>query len=524
MMNLPAFETIQRMAFYKYHAFTKHTPAKLYSERWYLDWENQPNPFRHYLGAAVIPLPPPQKPTPVEFFHPVPPAPQPWDLQQIAQLLYYSMAISAWKEVKSHGARWSLRVNPSSGNLHPTETHLVTCGVNGLADGVYHFRVDTFALEQRALGDVRGLLKSLHYHTSLSASPVTFLLSSIFWREAWKYRDRAFRYCHHDLGHAMAAVCEALAGLGHTPQYRHRFDDAAIAERFGLTDSDECPGVLIGTSPWEPFDWGSASHTMPQFTGQPNALSEDAIAYSSIEQVYEATRTAIPQPASLPDPPALREGEGVALNRVTHSRDDLWTLIRRRRSGVDFDGQTELDAAELGAILYRATESYPGDVADFRHGEGGNFLVHLFLYVHRVNGIQPGVYYYDRRSHTLFVVEYGDARRAAAGLSLGQAIAADSAFAVSMIADFPRAVSLWGERAYRAVHLEAGAIGQGLYLGAEAVGVQGTGIGAFFDDDVNRFLKLPSGMEVIYHFTVGGAVDDPRIQVCKSYEFEDEPS
>lgn len=523
-MSEPTFDTIQQMAFYRYHAFTKHTQAKLYSDRWYLDWENQPNPFRRYLGAEEIPLPPPEPPEPVDYFHSEPPAPRPWDVQQVAQLLYYSMAISAWKEVKSHGARWSLRVNPSSGNLHPTETHLVACGVKGLEDGVYHFRVDTFTLERRAKGDTRGLLKQLHEQTGLPLSPATVLLSSIFWREAWKYRHRAFRYCHHDLGHAVAAVCEALRGLGHTPQYRHRFNDASMAELFGLTESDEHPGAIIGCCSSEPIDLGTATGSTLSFVGQPNALSEDAISYSSIEQVYEATCTAIPQPAPLPEPQALREGERIVLTHELRVRDDLWTLVRRRRSGVDFDGQTALDAAELGAILSRATESFPGDVADFRHEEGGNFLVHLFLYVHRVDGIQPGVYYYDRRAHELVAVEYGDAKRAAAGLSLGQAIAADSAFAVSLIADFRRAAYRWGERAYRAVHLEAGAIGQGLYLGAEAVGVQGTGIGAFFDDDVNHFLKLPPGMEVIYHFTVGGAVDDPRIQVCKSYDFEADPA
>ncbi len=146
--------------------------------------------------------------------------------------------------------------------------------------------------------------------------------------------------------------------------------------------------------------------------------------------------------------------------------------------------------------------------------------MHLFIFVHRVDGIDSGIYYYDRAAHGLVVQERGDVRGLAARLALGQEIAGDSAFAVAMMADFPAAVRLFGERAYRVVHVEAGAIGQGLYLGAEAAGVSGTGIGAFFDDDVSFTLKVPTGLETLYLFTVGGGLDDPRIQVCKSYDFE----
>jgi nitroreductase len=86
-----------------------------------------------------------------------------------------------------------------------------------------------------------------------------------------------------------------------------------------------------------------------------------------------------------------------------------------------------------------------------------------------------------------------------------------------MIANFSLAFSLLGEIGYRAIHFEAGRIGQALYLGSESLNYNSTGIGAFFDDDVNRFLQLREGYEVIYHFAMGKAIPDRRIRTLDGY-------
>ena len=100
----------------------------------------------------------------------------------------------------------------------------------------------------------------------------------------------------------------------------------------------------------------------------------------------------------------------------------------------------------------------------------------------------------------------------AAGLSLGQDLAGNACVAFSMIGDFDRAVLLYGDRGYRYVHFEAGAIGQRLYLAAEAMGLGATGIGAFYDDQVNSYLQLdPKQGQVVYHFAIGHPIPDPRI-------------
>ena len=513
-------------AFYGYHCFTKHTAQKLYANRHFLDWANQPDPFRHYEGAPVVSLPTPIRPEPRDYFRldQGKNSPEPMTLQTVADLLYYSMAISAWKEVPGRNIRWPLRVNPSSGNLHPTETHLIARGIRDLPDGCYHFRVDEFTLEMRYRGKVDSILGALADRCQLPASMLTVLLTSIFWREAWKYQDRAFRYCHHDIGHAVACVAEALTGLGYAAQYCHCFDDDSVSGLFGLSDTDERPGVLLCAGPpVGDLDAGRPA-TGPRFVGQPNQLSEQIVPYESIDQVYEATRLADAADRSAPVKLMAKTDQQIPLGSESDGGNDFWHVVRTRRSGVGFDGRSGITLGKLGTVLRRATVSIGGDVMDYHPDRGGHFFVHLFLYVHRVAGLEPGVYYYDRVDHLLNRLHAGDVRRLAKQLSLQQNIAGDSALAVSMIADLSSAYGAFGERAYRAVHLEAGYIGQGLYLGAEAIGTNATGIGAFFDDEVNQTLGLPPGFEAVYHFTIGKALPDDRVRQKKAYWFESDES
>ena len=110
-------------------------------------------------------------------------------------------------------------------------------------------------------------------------------------------------------------------------------------------------------------------------------------------------------------------------------------------------------------------------------------------------------------------IKAGDQRVAAAGLSLGQDLAGNACVAFSMIGDLERAARAHGDRGYRYVHFEAGAIGHRLYLAAEALGLGATGIGAFYDEEVHRYLHVtPEQGQVVYHFAIGYPVPDPRLQ------------
>jgi len=483
------------MTWREYHERTKHSAESLRRNQHGLDWENMPDPFRHYEGVPVLDLPadPPSPEIPAlavlqgEYGSTLA-ADGP---EFLSQLLYYSAAISASKVVPTTGYKYALRVNPSSGNLHPTEFHFVTRGLKQWPDGLYHYRPSSHMAEQRATGDLKLMVGN---------GPIVFVLTSIAWREAWKYQDRAYRYCLHDIGHAWQSLalaarameCETFA-YGHFPD-----DEVAQACRFS---EDEWPMLLveIRNAPVREPDAGETVW----YGGLPNVLSKERIAYPRINSIHEATKLG---GGILPDQTA-RTGSGeIELPAPASSGRAFGEISRTRRSALDFRGGAEsMTLAELSAILAVTAQPLSADFANVR-------FVQLYLYAHRIDGLSPGVYRYWPEHAQLELIRSGDQRVAAAGLSLGQDLAGNACVAFSMIADIDGAVRSHDDRGYRYVHFEAGAIGQRLYLAAEALGLGATGIGAFFDDEVHHYLNLGRGQgQVVYHFAIGYPIADPRI-------------
>src|ERR1019366_8903251 len=153
---------------FAYHDAAKHTYQSVRRNAHFLDWRNQPDPFRTYEGAPTITLlPGPDFPSAgtfeamaalserTEMFDGDNSRDQEQillDVNWLSRFLWHSMAVSAWKKAPSGGHHYSLRVNPSSGNLHPTETYLALRGFAGVGDGLYHYRADRHALELRSPG------------------------------------------------------------------------------------------------------------------------------------------------------------------------------------------------------------------------------------------------------------------------------------------------------------------------------------------------------------------------------------
>jgi len=243
------------------------------------------------------------------------------------------------------------------------------------------------------------------------------------------------------------------------------------------------------------------------FGGQPNRLSEKQERYPSIARIHAATKLSTDAAV-----PSLGQSEtpgqgGISLPpRVSTSRS-FGDVVRARRSALDFRGGGEsISFSQLATVLSTAQQRLFADFATAR-------FVHLYLYVHRVDGLTPGVYRYWPEQAELEKIKEGDQRLVAAALSLGQDLAGNACVAFSMIGDFESAARSYGDRGYRYVHFEAGAIGQRMYLASEALGLRATGIGAFFDDKVNRYLDLsPELGQVVYHFAIGYPVPDPRLE------------
>jgi SagB-type dehydrogenase family enzyme len=550
-------------AVYRYHDGTKHHFNRFARSLGYLDWASQPNPFRSFAGAPVFPL----YPAPSADANVYAPRSitydslcdsdqiEPVTAAAIGDVLRHALGLSAWKQF--HTSRWSLRVNPSSGNLHPTEAYLVCGGLRGLAGvpAVYHYAPDRHALELRCTFDQNVWMSAFALRATEDKSEyeertdiLLVALTSIHWRESWKYGERAFRYCQHDLGHAIAAVAIAAALVGWRAALLPGWSHRSIASLTGIDrDEDfvdaerEEPGCVIavaGTHAADALPDGGnglvAAIRNGTWSGRANQLSADHVQWTFIDEVARETSAFAKAPA---DKRVLAPFADVAegIDRQVDAR----AIILKRRSALAFDGHSSIGRDLFFRMLSRVL---PGRDAPW------NILwwtprVHLALFVHRVDDVGPGLYVLARDADGIdrlkaacgreFLWEQahdnlpfmclarGDARALAARLSCDQDIAADGFFSLAMIADFTASLDAYGAAFYRNLFWETGAVGQALYLEAEAAGGRATGIGCFYDDPVHDVLGLPGhAFQSFYHFAVGMPVDDPRLTTQPGYAWE----
>jgi SagB-type dehydrogenase family enzyme len=555
----------------RYHDSTKHHFNRFARSLGYLDWATQPDPFRRYAGAPLRALSHEPLAGDVAYaalFTAGVPA-RPITDHSIGEFLRCSMGLSAWKQYGQ--SRWALRVNPSSGNLHPTEAWIVRGG------RVSHYAPREHALEDRCLFDSSvGPLRSAD--AGEAADPFLVALTSIIWREAWKYGERAFRYCQHDTGHAIGALRLSAAMLGWHLRLLPEWSDAQIAALLGLDREEdfgeaereeaECvalvsrPGFGIRDSGFDPNVLIEAARHATWF-GHANRLSSGTVDWPVIDDVTAATRypgTGEPrtsEPGTIdPRTTEPRTTEPRTTEPRTTEPPAARTIILQRRSALAFDPRGMLTREGFLAMLARLRPGAPPGSPSRTPARWGGPpwdaidwapLVHLVLFVHRVEDMTPGIYAClrdpavldewkalmrpeflweaDTRSPVeppgLFLLVPIDAGRTANRVSCDQDIAEDGFFALAMMARFEQPLAERGEWFYRRLFWECGLIGQVLYLEAEAAGGRATGIGCYYDDPVHDLLGLSGhAWQSLYHFSMGLPVEDTRLTSEPGYEWE----
>ena len=368
------------------------------------------------------------------------------------------------------------------------------------------------------------------------------VLTSIHWREAWKYGERAFSYCQHDLGHAIAAMAIAanIAGWQTTlaPSWPHARIAALaglIATRISSKRSVRSPAacsssraMLSRRSILDADDQLSAAVQNGRWQGRASQLSEDHVQWTFIDEIAAATRDdGRPAALSAADAPrrvrlaraarlARRAELALAHPPAAQCRGVRWGIIDRPARPSSHPGRRDAGSdRSMGALWWQPQ-------------------IHLAVFVHRVEGLEPGLYLLVREetaieplrhairpdflwepidgARSLFLVARGDCRGLARRLSCDQEIAADGFFSLGMIARFDDSLAQFGPSFYRHLFWESGVVGQVLYLAAEAAGARATGIGCFYDDPVHDVLGLRGhAFQSLYHFTIGMPVEDRRL-------------
>jgi len=549
-----------------YHVRTKHHFNRYARSLGYLDWANQPDPFRRFEGASLIRLPllksdeEPLSPAYDAIYQPGAVPSQPLSVRAISRFLELALGLSAWK--KAGASEWALRNNPSSGNLHPTEGYVLLPQVEGLdlQSGLYHYASKEHGLELRA-----GYPPDHGARLLAAFPPDAFLfgLTSVHWREAWKYGERAFRYCNHDVGHAIGSARIAAATLGWQMALLDGADQNQVARLLGTHRTDDfgevepehpdCLAVI-----WPSDSPRSDAQAVPLFLdetaitsvasgpwhGKANLLSrEHGVHWGAIDEAAEASWKTAVEHRTIQLPQSQVPPKTLHASCVTN---DAGAIIRQRRSAVSFDARTSISAATFFHILHRVMpradqpqlhRPMPWDVLPWEPA------IHLMLFVHRVEGLAPGLYVLVRDPKKLPLLQQsmnpelewtpvpgcpadlslywllqGDAQRLAAQVSCQQGIAGDSAFSLGMLSEFEGRLRQGGAWWYPRLFWESGLVGQVLYLEAEAAGVRGTGIGCFFDDPVHEIVGIKDlSIQSLYHFTIGGPVDDERLMTLPPY-------
>ena len=543
-----------------YHERTKHHFHRYAAALGYMDWATQPDPFRRYAGADLVRLPLPKAGRPLPYWQlyasaTVPPAPL--SLQSVSLLFRYALSLTAWKQVGE--TTWSLRANPSSGNLHPTEGYAVLPALKLLGEtaAVYHYAPRVHALERRAVLDAK------RWTELVAPFPEgSFLvgLSSVHWREAWKYGERAFRYCQHDVGHALASLRIAAAALGWRLVLLDGVSDGTLSSLLGLDRNEDFATaereeaellalIAPDLSALLPTDSPplTANGRGVLWHGRANALNpEHSVEWPVIDEVVQATRRC--ERSSIKEDfsgfPSEDQLFGTPVRQGLLSAEKA---ILGRRSAVAMDGSTAISRTAFFRMLARLIptqerRSMPWDAIPWRP------RIHIGLFVHRVDGLAPGIYVLARDPDKveilkgvmdsefcwqpvptcppglpLYLLREGDCRALASTVSCGQDIAGDGAFSLAMIADYMDSLATYGAAFYRNLFWEAGMVGQLLYLEAEEAGTRATGIGCYFDDPVHAAFGIVSREWLsLYHFTVGGPVEDRRLTTLPAYNFGDE--
>ena len=550
-----------------YHQQTKHHFQRYASGPDGLDWNSQPKAFRTFEACTKLELPLLLQPTKAlydDLYQPEKISCQALSLNSIAQLLELSLGLSAWKQYED--TRWALRCNPSSGNLHPTESYVISENCEGISDGVHHYVSRDHILEQRCQFN--------HEQSSASLLPANaFLigLSSIHWREAWKYGERAFRYCLLDAGHAIAALRYAAATLGWQAHLLTAAGDADIETILGIDrDNDfaaaerEHADVMLLITTQSTNRCSKSSDELlslqkrvslekiaeraknGQWYGQANTLSAQHL--DDWPVIDEAARACI-KPET--DEPPWQAAVFPAILKSASGRAAASTIIKQRRSAQGFDASgsttgrlvTELLFTE--EMLYRMLDlTLPRQGIPPLDSISWQPRIHFLIFIHRVEGLESGLYLFLRNDEIekqfqtrlkqeyewlkpkscpqhlqLFRLAAGDAREAAKTLSCHQDIASDGVLSFALVAEYQANLTQtpW---LYRQLFWEAGILGQVFYLEAESAGFRGTGIGCYFDDGVHELMGLEANddtFQSLYHFTIGKALKDNRLQTLPPY-------
>ena len=487
-----------------YHEATKYAPETIGGHPG-IDWEAQPSAFKEYEGGSAIDLsrflpfdPNPFTGEPAEADAHLPAKGR--SLAALARLIYAAYGVTGLLR----GSRPTfLRSAPSAGGLYPAELYLVVRDWPGVPPGLYGYHPRLHALIPLWEGvEVADHLGAACYgNAEVAAAPLALVITGVFERSRWRYRERAYRRICLDTGHLLGNALLAAHDLGLRAHLTTAFHDDAVDALLRLDQDQE--GALAVVALDLP---GEARR--PRWTALPSGTGS-ADAAPLLDTLHAASRLPAQRPRPAPHGDGqeadlhLRHGWSAAVALKpgpTPLAEEVLHTIAGRRSTRAFVPDA-ITAEALGRIL-AAGVGHPAAGLGPAPALASGYL-RTFVVIHSVMGIEPGVYYLAPHGLELRRVRAEVPREATQELCLGQELGGAAAAVVVHTADLEAAVRHGGDRIYRLLHLDAGLIGERLDLSALAEGLGASGIGGFYDDRTTDLIGIPRSHAVLYLTTIG---------------------
>ncbi|TRT77197.1 MAG: SagB/ThcOx family dehydrogenase [Microcystis aeruginosa Ma_AC_P_19900807_S299] len=473
-----------------YHERTKYDPQTIASKSKGLDWSQQPHPFKEYKIGQTFDL------KPYLSRQTVPKKGDFW--RRISRILGCSYGLTA--KIATMGSPLYLRSAPSAGGLYPAEVYLISRGTEFLPAGLYSYQGQSHSLLLFWESDVwTNLQSACFWNPVLENTDIAVVTSAIFHRSAWRYEDRAYRRIFLDTGHLLGNIELSASINDYCAHLIGGFNDIQMNELLYLDSEKESVMTVIPLA-----DLLNIQQNLPHSTtALPSAtttLYPEIPEGELLNSLHRATIIATDEKIEATVTPSNWEDKynfpfclkvSVTSRPVNWGEDliDLESTILKRRSTRAYSGAS-LSLDELRALLHFTyqPQDYAGQNLDPNPDYFALDLLETFIAVSAVTGLEEGCYYYAPKAQELRQIRFKNFRQELHYLCLGQDLGRDAAAVVFV---------------YRYLHADAGHLGQRLNLAAIHLGLGVSGIGGFFDDQVNEVLGIPSDEAVIYITTLG---------------------
>ncbi|MFP8958074.1 SagB/ThcOx family dehydrogenase [Natrialbaceae archaeon A-CW3] len=498
----------------EYHERTKHSPQNVRESSHQLDFDNKPRPFKSYEDLPQRALSNRVRVTGIPALSTITPAEANYehmravDLQDLTALSYFSTGIT--KRLSRQGRDLLFRAAACTGALYHIDLYAVCGDLEGLEAGVYHVDPRSLSLDVLREGDYRGVLAAASDHDGVATAPVTFVATSIWWRNAWKYRDRTYRHAFWDSGTVLANLLATAESFSLPAEVVLGFADDPVVELVGIDPEREAPLHLVPV--------GAGNRVPDALRIDPidpatSPLSPDEREFPLIHDAWRASTLESGEAArewrSRAREQSIGQREGGDGHRIqldpvdyeTESKRPLHATIRRRGSCRAYERES-VSFRKFSTVLDRATRGVPLD------GRGSDAsplqFVDAYVIVNGVEGVSPGAYHYHPEAGELERLFDGECRSEAAHLALDQRLGGEAAACLYFLTDLEAVVDRLGNRGYRLAQLEAAATAGRCYLATYAHrDLGGTGL-TFYDDLVTSFLSpRADGQTPMFLYTLG---------------------